>query len=85
VVLNIEQVDIQPGDLLLVYTDGVTDALSPAREAFGVGRLADLVQEPFTTAGGLLERIRVELSLHSDGIEQFDDITLLAVQWLARA
>jgi sigma-B regulation protein RsbU (phosphoserine phosphatase) len=81
-VFNIEQVDIQPGDLLLVYTDGVTDALSPAGEAFGLDRLADLVQEPFTTAGGLLERIHVELSLHSDGIEQFDDITLLAVQWL---
>ncbi|MCA1597369.1 MAG: SpoIIE family protein phosphatase, partial [Chloroflexi bacterium] len=36
-------IPIQPGDLFVFYSDGITDAMSPAGEVFGVERLAELV------------------------------------------
>jgi len=77
---SLEQVDVEPGDLLLAFTDGVLDARSPDGESFGDQRLARLVEQPCKSASELLDRIQAGLSRHSAGIEQFDDITLLAVR-----
>jgi sigma-B regulation protein RsbU (phosphoserine phosphatase) len=79
---NIDQIDIQPGELLLAFTDGVLDASSPEGTPYGSQRLARLVQQPCTTAAELLERIQTELAWYSAGMEQFDDITLLAARRL---
>jgi sigma-B regulation protein RsbU (phosphoserine phosphatase) len=36
-------VEIRPGDVVVVFTDGVTEALSPKEEEFGEGRLKELL------------------------------------------
>jgi phosphoserine phosphatase RsbU/P len=36
------ETEMEPGDLLLVYTDGITEAADPTDEEFGLDRLADL-------------------------------------------
>ena len=69
---------LAPGDLLLLFSDGVTDAENEAHEFFSRERLLAQL-EPFpTSAEGLLRRIDQRLAEHAAGMKQFDDITLLA-------
>lgn len=75
--------DLQPGDRLLFYTDGVIEARSPEGEFFGVERLVDLLVRNF--AGGLpapetMRRVVRALLEHQQG-RLDDDATLLLVQW----
>ena len=77
---NIGVVELEPGDMLVAFTDGVLDARSPEGESFGENRLAWLVQQPAASAATLLEAIQTNLDLHMAGEEQFDDITMLALR-----
>lgn len=78
---KIQQTCLEPGDTLLAYTDGVTDALNPAGEMFSRERLASLLaQQPDSTAPALLDHIETCLHAHVAGADQYDDITLLAVR-----
>lgn len=74
-------VNLAAGDLLLLYTDGVTEAQNPAAEEFGEERLVATVQkgngvEPQQLQAQLLEDIHT----FCDGAPQFDDITLVIAQ-----
>lgn len=72
--------DIKQGDLLLFYSDGVTEAHSPSGEMFELERLADIVAKyHHLPPEDLLEIIRVEVAAFS-GSERFnDDFTCVAV------
>jgi serine phosphatase RsbU (regulator of sigma subunit) len=81
VVIGHEQ--LEPGDQVLLYTDGVVEARSPSGEFFGVDRLADLVIRHL--AGGLtapetIRRVVRELLEHQQD-QLADDATLLLVEW----
>ena len=76
---GINQVQFEPGDLLIGYTDGVTEAMSPEEKLFGKKRFMHLLQKPALTASQLIEQIKIELFNHIDNAPQFDDITMLAV------
>lgn len=76
---GIGQVELEKGDVLLAYTDGVLDANSPTGSFFGEERLLSLAQQPAETAQALLDRIRGDLEGHIGQADQYDDITLLAV------
>ena len=74
---------LQPGDLLLLYTDGVTEARSPEGDFFGLDRLVDLVVR--NLAAGLpapetMRRAIRALLEHQSG-DLSDDATLVLVQW----
>lgn len=77
---KIRQAQLDPGDMLVGYTDGVTDALSPDGEMFGRENLAALLAQPALSAPALLDRIEASLRAHVAGADQYDDITLLAVR-----
>lgn len=77
---DIEQVTLERGDLLLTYTDGVTDALDPQGELFTAERFFALTESPFASVNALLDRIEARLFAHIATADQFDDITLLAVR-----
>ncbi len=79
---RIEQVELEPGDILLAFTDGVIDARDPARERYAERRLLSLAQAPAASAAALLDRIQADLDDHIAGADQFDDITMLAVRRL---
>lgn len=79
---QIRQVQLNPGDILIGYTDGVTDARSPEGKFFSNARLLGLLQQPATSATELLEQIKQEVFTHISTAPQFDDITLLALQYL---
>ena len=74
---------LQPGDLLLLYTDGVTEARSPEGDFFGLERLIDLVVR--NLAAGLpapetMRRVVRALLEHQAG-DLDDDATIVLVQW----
>lgn len=74
---------LEPGDQILLYTDGVVEARSPSGEFFGIDRLADLVIRHL--AGGLaapetMRRVVRELFEHQQG-PLVDDASLLLLQW----
>ncbi len=74
-------VELPPGGLLLLYTDGVVDALSPDGERFGVRQMLDLagsvVDRP---AGEIQARLLAELQQFMGQQPQFDDMTLVAIR-----
>jgi sigma-B regulation protein RsbU (phosphoserine phosphatase) len=76
---QVKQVKIEPGDILIGYTDGVTEAMSPQEKLFGKKRFLNLLDKPASTATKLIEQIRRELFNHIDDAPQFDDITMMAV------
>jgi serine phosphatase RsbU (regulator of sigma subunit) len=71
---------LEQGDILVGYTDGVTDARSPADEMFTRSRLTTLLAQPLLSAGELIERVKTSLFTFIDVAPRLDDITLLAVQ-----
>ncbi len=75
-------VSLTPGDTLIVYTDGVTEAFNSQSEEFGERRLCVMADElAHLPPGDLGERILEEVRLHSGDSPQSDDLTLV----LARA
>jgi phosphoserine phosphatase RsbU/P len=76
----IQQAQLEPGETLLIYTDGVTDVKDPDHNLFTEDRLLALLSEPDPTAAALLARIEGNLRQHMAGAAQFDDITMLAVR-----
>lgn len=77
---KIKQVQMESGDILLGYTDGVTEARAPNGEFFTLQRLVSLLEKPVHSVHDLLEQIKANLFDHIDDAPQFDDITMLAVQ-----
>ncbi len=74
------EAQIEPGDTVLVFTDGVTDALDPAEDRFGFERLRALLMRPSASAAELLDRVQAGVQAHMASAQQFDDITLLAIR-----
>ena len=75
---------LNPGDLLVLYTDGVTEAMSPTFEMFGDDGLLEFVRcEGHLDAKPLLENMALALHAHAAGAAQSDDITALVVRWRA--
>jgi len=76
---------LEEGDVLVVYSDGITDAANASEELFGTDRLAELIaahrREP---ADILIARILDGVAAHAGRSPQFDDLTLLVVKRASR-
>ena len=73
---------LDPGDELLLYTDGVNEAFSAAGEQYGDDRLeAFLNAHADLHPHGLADALRGELASWAEGAEQSDDITMLALEY----
>jgi sigma-B regulation protein RsbU (phosphoserine phosphatase) len=73
--------ELRPGDLLAVCTDGVTEARSSAGEEFGEDAWARLVDgSRGMAAAAVVGRVLQHLDEFARGAEQHDDITLVAAQ-----
>ena len=79
---KIKQTYLQLGELLLGYTDGVTEARDREGKFFTREKLLSILQYRVTSAQTLLDRISASVIAHTGQAEQFDDITLLAVKRL---
>jgi serine phosphatase RsbU (regulator of sigma subunit) len=73
-----DKIVLLPGDSLLIYTDGVTDAENPSGEAFGTSRLESIVSKSSSLASqDVVGEIVDALGRHEDGADQKDDVTIL--------
>lgn len=71
----------EPGDTLIVYSDGVTDAESPDGRQWGTAALCSVITESIDQRPrDLAECIRQKLRAHVNKADQFDDITLAIVR-----
>ena len=76
---KIEEVQFDPGDSLLLYTDGVTDALNSKEEPFAEPRLIESLTSPAPSAQARIQNIMNSLDMHIGNREQYDDVTLMVV------
>jgi serine phosphatase RsbU (regulator of sigma subunit)/pSer/pThr/pTyr-binding forkhead associated (FHA) protein len=76
---------LEPGDSLVLYTDGITEARNPSGDFYGVERLRQLVHNAPETAQGLGEAILEDVRRFAAGRPQSDDITLVCITRSARA
>ena len=77
---------LYPGDVLVIYSDGVSEAVNPNGEEFGATRLYEVVARNLdTSASGIRDRIESALTKFCQGTPAADDITLVIVKRLAEA
>jgi sigma-B regulation protein RsbU (phosphoserine phosphatase) len=81
------EVPLERGDFLLMYTDGITEAMAPSdghamREMFGVERVDKVLLEHGENAAGAIEHIRSDVTAFTEQGPPSDDQTLVAVRSL---
>lgn len=71
------------GELLVVFTDGVTEAMNPAREFFGLDRMRSALRwvAPEQSADDVARGMRTALAAFCAGAEAADDVTLVVLRW----
>lgn len=78
--------DLRPGDWLVAYTDGITEAQNDAGEQFGMARFMEVIQATHQdSAQGLVRATMGRLQLFVAGASQYDDITILGLKWTGAA
>ena len=78
-----ETLHLEPGDTLLLYTDGVTEAVDTELKEYGEERLEKLLKN--TTQMGcqeMIDAVKADVKAFTEEAEQSDDITLLAIKRL---
>lgn len=77
------RIALHPGDILLLYTDGVTEAMDAAGNEFGVDRLNEAVLAAgASTASGVIGSVLDRVRQHASGVDQSDDITMLCLRYI---
>src|SRR5256885_1821915 len=77
---------LRPGDVLVIYSDGDSEAVNPNGDELGAPRLYEVVARKLdASAGGILRRIASALTKFCQGTPAADDITLVIVKRLAEA
>jgi sigma-B regulation protein RsbU (phosphoserine phosphatase) len=72
---------LNSGDLLFIYTDGITEAMNPHDEMFGEERLIELIRRNAVSGCEVVEReVLASLEDFTEGMSQTDDMTYMVVQ-----
>lgn len=80
------QMTMQPGDMLVVYTDGITEAMDAENSEYGNDRLVALsARLKGQSAKDIVTAVVDDVSMHSGEAEQSDDITILCLGWRGAA
>ena len=78
--VKVRRAHLRPGDVLLLYTDGVTEAVDREAREFGDKRLIDLLSaEKCACATDWTGCVNAAVRAFADGQPQFDDVTCLAI------
>jgi len=68
---------LQPGETVVIYTDGVSEAMNSAQELYSIERLRDLISKSSSDPEELGIAIREDVRKHANGHPQNDDITMM--------
>ncbi len=81
IVYSSARLQLQPGDLLFIFTDGVVEAVNDADEEYGEARLlARLQSAPPESSDATLQRIMSDVNAFAGQARQHDDITALVLR-----
>ena len=77
--------EIEPGDTVTFYSDGVSEALNPSGQVFGTERLAGALQKATTGAEAARAAVVDAVRAFSAGADQSDDVTMVSLCRVLRA
>lgn len=76
-----DTIQLTKGDVILCYTDGITEAMNSKRELYGEERLLEVIREyGHLRAKNLVEKLKEELFAFTEGQIQYDDITFVVIK-----
>jgi serine phosphatase RsbU (regulator of sigma subunit)/anti-sigma regulatory factor (Ser/Thr protein kinase)/transposase len=79
--ISSESVKLKKDDILVIYTDGITEAMNPEREQYGMERFLRFTKEHARlTPDEFTEKLDEDILSFTNGAEQNDDITLVAIK-----
>lgn len=79
---RLQELQLQPGDIIFLYTDGVTEATNASNELYGEERLQKILNSrDFDSMEELCTAVRQDVDKFVGDAEQFDDITMLAFKY----
>lgn len=74
-------IQLEPGDGIVAYTDGITEALNEDEEEWGLQNLRQFIKDaPPSSPESLLDSIKETLRIYIGARQQYDDMTLLALK-----
>lgn len=74
---------LEPGETVVIYTDGVSEAMNPASDLYGIEHLRNFISQNTSNPTALGKLIRADVKRHANGRYQNDDITLMTFGRLA--
>ena len=82
---SLQEVQLPPEATLLLYTDGLTEAMNTQRNLFGLQRIIDTTKDCLeqgnTAPDVLMDKLHKQAVLFADGAKQSDDLTMLAIHY----
>ena len=80
------ELSIEPGSFLFLYTDGLPEAINPDEQMFGTDRiLEELNKEPDRSPEEILHEMKEAVVKYSEGMEPFDDLTMMSFAYYGPA
>jgi sigma-B regulation protein RsbU (phosphoserine phosphatase) len=82
-VFEVEEVEMPPGSVIVAFSDGVTEAMNPEGELFGVDRLLETLARHVPHVGDgseLIDRLLMELQTFERGQPRTDDLTIIVLR-----
>lgn len=76
-----DTIEVKKGDLFILYTDGVTEAMNSKKEMFGEKRLVDIIiRNRDSSLSSIVDAVHEEVSRYEGRLPQHDDITVIAIR-----
>jgi len=77
---TVDEVALRPGDVLVMFTDGVTEAKNPAADDFGYDRLVRTIRNCFFLKPASLAETVIQAVQVFSGFRRQDDVTVMVVR-----
>ncbi|MDR0330850.1 MAG: SpoIIE family protein phosphatase [Chitinispirillales bacterium] len=74
-----ETLTLKPGEMILMYTDGVIEAKNDKGEFLEQKRFASLIEKPYSSSDDVIDRVKEALKEHCAGADPYDDVTMVGI------
>ena len=81
---RVDELQLEPGDAIYLYTDGITEQPNAVGDAYGDERLLGLLSRSRRRGDALLKEVLGDVRSHAEGAEQADDCTQLVIRYRGR-
>ena len=76
-----DRITLQPGNIIAIYSDGITEAMNEQEEEFGEDRFAEVIAaHKNESSESIIQHILEEVEKHTGDMPQMDDMTLLIIK-----